>query len=135
MTLMCAAPHRHLHALLMQGRVPGTAAHIGAMDKILVIKSSDAGTNDIVLPYSTPEDASRAWYWLVENLWLTGVGDRPGESPGSIRLLMQRYLKEAGDPLAKAGILPPVDGELAQLFISHLYGAELNAATADLITP
>lgn len=98
------------------------------MKKILCIQSGTRGVPHVALPYTTDEDALKAWNWLVASGRLRDVHDRPGEDPGTVRLLMHRYL-EGGEHL------PALDGETARLFISSLYGAELYALVMDLVEP
>lgn len=69
-----------------------------------------------------------AWRWLLDGGHLREVYDRPGEKYSAIRSLLQLYIK-GGEGL------PAVDGELARLLIAGVYGAELDAAVHELVTP
>lgn len=98
---------------------------------VLAITRKTRNGQNIALPYTTDDDALAAWKWLKDNGHLLEVGDRIGENPKPVRQLMMRYLKDT--PTVPP--LPEMDGEMARLFISHLYGAELSSLVHTLIEP
>lgn len=98
------------------------------MTTILCIQSGTRTVPHVALPYTTDEDALKAWNWLKASGRLADVHDRPGENPGTVRLLMQQYLRE--DPG-----LPDLDGQTARLLIDSLYGAELHRTAMELVQP